>query len=69
MSPVFAKALRIGLILMLTFAIAALSCPLSPECPIHEGLHGYFVGTQMIDGVLMGKYKCPRGHTFLVRCE
>jgi len=59
-----------GLVLVLLLAAAvALACPVSAPCPVHDYSTGYYTGTQFIDGVAMGVYRCPRGHSFLVRCN
>lgn len=60
------------MILATIVALAAtivLACPTSVPCPIHDYSAGYFTGTKVIDGVLMGIYHCPRGHDFLARCN
>lgn len=47
---------------------AALACPTSVECPVHEGLQAYLTDTRVVDGTLLGVYHCPRGHDVLARC-
>jgi len=64
------KILAVILLGLTLLGVAALACPTSSPCPIHDYSTGYFTGqTRIIDGVLVGTYNCPRGHTFLVRCN
>lgn len=57
------------LALLVVCAAYALACPGLLPCPIHDGMQGYFTGMRVVDGVPVGVYQCPRGHTFLSRCD
>ena len=61
--------LVILLIVMAILAMFAMGCAGSLPCPIHDYSTGYFTGTKLVDGVLVGVYHCPRGHDFLARCN
>jgi hypothetical protein len=63
------KAISVSFLLLLVALAVALACPTSVSCPIHNGSDGYFTGTRIIDGVLVGVYHCPRGHDFITRCN
>jgi len=63
------KILAVILLGLTLLGVAALACPSSSPCPIHDYSSGYFSGVRFIDGVQMGVYNCPRGHSFLVRCN
>lgn len=64
------KTMLAGLILALALTLAVFACPVDVTCPIHDNFHCYFTGsTQVIDGVLVGVYHCPRGHNVLARCN
>jgi len=64
------------LVALLVLASAAWAlCPGIMDCPIHSGWKANFMGTRMIDGVLVGVYHCPfgssdspSGHNFVVKC-
>lgn len=55
---------------------AKIGCPMSTECPIHQGYVASYTGSQTVDGVFVGVYHCPfvsedheRGHDVIRRCN
>lgn len=63
------KRVTILAMVFLTLALAIFACPISVECPIHDGVQCYFTRTKTVDGVLVGVYHCYRGHDVLARCN
>jgi len=54
--------------LVLLALLAFSACPGSVPCPI-DGLSSTWTGrSHYVDGVMIGAYRCPRGHTFEVAC-
>ena len=63
------RAIGVALLLLLLALVAGAICPLSINCPIHDGWVASYTGSRIVDGVLVGVYHCPRGHNFIERCN
>jgi hypothetical protein len=69
MKTITTLKLTLAALALLTVAALAQACAMTASCPIHDGAVGSYVGSRVVTGVLVGVYRCSRGHTFEERCN
>lgn len=63
------KTTLLTLLFLFAAVLAIAACRGSVPCPLHDLTSTWTGRSFFTDGVTVGVYRCPRGHTFEVRCN